>query len=196
MRAKKNAWHCDPSTCKPRSIWSRQWCHSILSCFFDSLKSGYGPISENEIDSKSFNSQVIEALVCLNLLAGNLICWSPLKSKQPIDRSLCRVDCSRYCRIFFFSRDWRTGRCEDNLLALSWLYLAETYRAMPWTWRLSYQAEPRIECRAHDPRRRCVCRPLSTKYRSLPTFGMTKHFKKESETRYTESLMAHSFGWR
>ena len=56
------------------SIWSRQWCHSILSFFFDSLKSGYGPISENEIDSKSFNSQVIEALVCLNLLAGNLIC--------------------------------------------------------------------------------------------------------------------------
>ena len=75
MRAKKkNAWHCDPSTCEPRSIWSRQWRHSILSFFFDSLKSGYGPISENEIDSKSFNSQVIEALVCLNLLAGNLIC--------------------------------------------------------------------------------------------------------------------------
>ena len=126
MRAKKNAWHCDPSTCEPRSIWSRQWCHSILSFFFDSLKTGYGPISENEIDSKSFNSQVIEALVCLNLLAGNLICWSPLKSKQPIDRSLCRADCSRYCRRFFFSRDWRTGRCEDNLLASSWLYLAET----------------------------------------------------------------------
>jgi len=89
MRAKKkNAWHCDPSTCEPRSIWSRQWCHSILSFFFDSLKSGYGPISENEIDSKSFNSQVIEALVCLNLLAGNLICWGPLKSKQPIDHSV------------------------------------------------------------------------------------------------------------
>ena len=97
MRAKKNAWHCDPSTCEPRSIWSRQWCHSILSFFFDGPKSGYGPISENEIDSKSFNYQVIEALVCLNLLAGNLICWSPLKSKQPIDRSLCRAG-------FLFSR--------------------------------------------------------------------------------------------